>query len=266
MILFFIKKSFFDGWDHVFALALANVALSLFLVGEGFLSWMMLANRGGVPVSVVELLVLAAGASACSVAAGGVAWVANCMAEYRKAGFKDLWEGLKKTAGRSALFGLLAFAILTVMVIALRFYGQQGGVLGLLAIGFMFWVGLFVLLAFQWFFAVMVRLDGKFLKILRKCFLIALDNLGFSAFIWFWNAIGAGISVFTGGLAPGPCGILLCTCDALKLRVLKYDWLESNPGSKKSAVPWDELLKEDEELVGQRSLRGMIFPWKDQQR
>jgi hypothetical protein len=28
-------------------------------------------------------------------------------------------------------------------------------------------------------------------------------------------------------------------------------------------VPWDALLAEDREQVGVRTLRGMIFPWKE---
>jgi len=43
----------------------------------------------------------------------------------------------------------------------------------------------------------------------------------------------------------------------------KYDWMEANPEANHKKVPWAVLLAEDMERVGPRSLKGMIFPWKD---
>jgi hypothetical protein len=65
------------------------------------------------------------------------------------------------------------------------------------------------------------------------------------------------------GLAPGVGGLLLGQSVALKLLMYKYDWLEENPEGDRKHVPWDELLYEERESVGHRSLKGMIFPWKD---
>jgi hypothetical protein len=42
----------------------------------------------------------------------------------------------------------------------------------------------------------------------------------------------------------------------------KYDYLEKNPGDRRR-IPWDALLVEDRERVGKRTLKGMIFPWKE---
>ena len=47
----------------------------------------------------------------------------------------------------------------------------------------------------------------------------------------------------------------------------KYDWLEKNPGldakTARKSIPWDDLLSDDEDIVGDRSLKSFIFPWKD---
>ena len=43
----------------------------------------------------------------------------------------------------------------------------------------------------------------------------------------------------------------------------KYDWLEANPEANRKKIPWDALLMDDKERVGKRTLRGMIFPWKE---
>jgi hypothetical protein len=86
------------------------------------------------------------------------------------------------------------------------------------------------------------------------------------------------ISLFLAFLAPGFAGVALAQNVALKLRLVKYDWLEARGDSVEAgetagplrgifgrgrAVPWKELLAEEAELVGKRTLKGMIFPWKD---
>jgi len=43
----------------------------------------------------------------------------------------------------------------------------------------------------------------------------------------------------------------------------KYDYLEAEADADRKHIPWDELLYEERESVGNRSLKNMIFPWKD---
>jgi hypothetical protein len=54
---------------------------------------------------------------------------------------------------------------------------------------------------------------------------------------------------------------LLFLDEALRIRLLKYDWLEENPGRRK--IPWDILLEDEREKTGSRTIKGLIFPWKD---
>ncbi len=63
--------------------------------------------------------------------------------------------------------------------------------------------------------------------------------------------------------AFGPAGIQLYMNSALRLLIFKYDWLEENPDAKRKDVPWYELLIDEKERVGKRTLKGMIFPWKE---
>jgi len=44
---------------------------------------------------------------------------------------------------------------------------------------------------------------------------------------------------------------------------MKYDWLEANPGADRRKIPWDALLIDEREKTGTRSLKNLIFPWKD---
>ncbi|HVP19812.1 MAG TPA: hypothetical protein VMU36_12520, partial [Spirochaetia bacterium] len=89
------------------------------------------------------------------------------------------------------------------------------------------------------------------------------DNPGFSIGLAICALIVAGVSVFTAFLLPGFATVLLWWNVAAKLRLYKYDWLEQNPGADRRRVPWDALLVEDRERVGKRTLRGMIFPWRE---
>jgi hypothetical protein len=70
------------------------------------------------------------------------------------------------------------------------------------------------------------------------------------------------ISALTAFLIPGPAGILLYLDEALRLRLLKYDWLEAHPDEGRR-IPWDALLIDEREKTGTRSFRNFIFPWKD---
>ena len=103
--------------------------------------------------------------------------------------------------------------------------------------------------------------DGP-VKTLKKCFIVSFDNPGKSLFLVLHIIFDTVISVLTVGLLPGISGIMLSGAGMTKLLMKKYDWLEENPGKTKKDINWDELLEEERENVGVRTLKGMIFPWK----
>ncbi len=45
--------------------------------------------------------------------------------------------------------------------------------------------------------------------------------------------------------------------------MFKYDYLESHPEVNRRQIPWEELLFDEREKIGPRTLRGMIFPWRN---
>ena len=68
-------------------------------------------------------------------------------------------------------------------------------------------------------------------------------------------------------MLPGVNGITLSNMNALRLRLYKYDWLEEHPDyendrDKRADVPWDQLIADDKESLGERKLLSFIFPWK----
>jgi hypothetical protein len=98
---------------------------------------------------------------------------------------------------------------------------------------------------------------------LKKTFLICFDNPLFCIFSLLHNTLLLALSALLAFLLPGPAGILLYLDEALRLRLLKYDWLEANPRPPRGKIPWDLLLTDEREKTGSRSLRNLIFPWKD---
>ena len=93
-------------------------------------------------------------------------------------------------------------------------------------------------------------------------FLILLDNPLFTLSLMLTSLLISLLSVLTALLLPGIATVLLLTNAGLKLRLYKYDYLDQHPESRKH-IPWDMLLNEDRERVGKRTLKGMIFPWKE---
>jgi hypothetical protein len=140
--------------------------------------------------------------------------------------------------------------------------------IGIFFAAIVFWTAAVGVLAFQFFFAIRSRLDSKLPKAIKKCFIFFFDNPGFCIFSFFHNLVLLGLSVILIFLFPGPAGILLYLDEALRLRLLKYDWIEENAATnpdaaKRRRIPWDALLIDERERTGTRSLRNFIFPWKD---
>ena len=142
------------------------------------------------------------------------------------------------------------------------FYLDFESIWGILLSALIFWTLVIGVLSLQFFITIVARLDPRIVKAVKKCFLIFFDNTGFCVFSFFHNLVLLIISALTAFLIPGPAGILLYLDEALRLRLMKYDWLEAHPGEGRR-IPWDALLIDARDKTGTRSLRNFIFPWKD---
>ena len=127
----------------------------------------------------------------------------------------------------------------------------------------LFWVEIIIVLCLPYYFPLMNHLPAdRPLKTARKCFIIVGDNFGFTIFFLFYNLICTALSILTMGIIPGITGMQLAAEDAVRLLMMKYDYLEENPDADRKHIPWDELIYEEREKVGPRSFKSMIFPWK----
>jgi hypothetical protein len=257
MLGFFFKKAFFDGWDNLFALAAFNI-VHLFLLIV-FIVLPVSIGGGDAPA----LIGIGAGILALSVWQSLCAFGMNEAADYRSLGFKESLGAIKKAWKPGLLVGLVNIALWFSVTIGIPFYLMQKGFVGLFLASLLFWTCLIVVLAAQYYLPLEARRGGGFRKNARVALMLLLDNPGFSIFLFLYNVITLVLSAFTAFMAPGLAGIALASADAVKLRLKKYEWLEQNPGANRRRIPWGELLEEEKELVGVRTLKGMIFPWKE---
>jgi hypothetical protein len=257
MIGFFIKKAFFDGWDHLFSLILLNVGFVLVLsLGMVLPASLSLPDWAGMIIGVVALAAGTVWWSACVFSLKGVS-------DFGSFSFRDMLASIKEALAPGLQVGAVLALGWLVVSVGLPFYFSTGGIFGALAAGVIFWCAIILLLALQYYIPLRARLGGGLRKNLRKSFVMFFDNPGFSFFLFLYSAITLVLSFFVALLLPGFAGVALAQNVALRLRLYKYDWLEANPEAKRSAVPWEELLEEDRELVGKRTLKGMFFPWKE---
>ncbi|HOC30458.1 MAG TPA: hypothetical protein PKH40_12315 [Treponemataceae bacterium] len=261
MIGFFIKKAFYDGWDNLLAILVMNVAILAVAFGGWFLAG---ATIFFVPLS---LAMLALTAAAEGVLFLSVSVLMARVANYQSFSFSDIGAALSSSWKHGALFGLLIAAIVFICSVAFPYYFALANMLGLALSIIIFWVAVVVALSLQWFLPIRSQLDSNFGKCLKKSFIIFFDNPGFSLFMFFYSLILAALSMVMVMLMPGFAGMILAHNNAFRLRMYKYDWLEEHPEidirTARKAVPWAELLAEDDDTVGHRTFKSFIFPWKD---
>jgi hypothetical protein len=189
-----------------------------------------------------------------------VAYSLRNISDYGSFNFKDFFRGFKTAWPAGLVMGIFTTLLFLFII---PFYMNFTSIGGMILAIFVFWLTMFSLLSFQYYFAVYARLNQNIKKAVKKCIIISLDNSGFSLFLLLHNFIVFLLSLITFLIFPGPAGLLLYVDEALRIRLLKYDWLEANPGTDRKKIPWDAILIEEREKTGTRSFRNFIFPWKD---
>lgn len=259
MFLFLIKKSFFDAWDNLAVIIVAN--FSVFAVLMLGLWPATRITESGSPLGLAMLVILV---PMLFIVASVSSSLIRKVADYKSVAFSDVPSAFMSSWKYGLFLSVLASAFFALSIFGMLYYSTLKSMLGLAAMALLFWITLGVYLVLIWFFPARNRLEGNFGKLLRKSALLMLDNIALSLFtglilipiqfaLWPLTAFGG----------FGPAGIQLFMEDALRLLMFKYDWLEENPDARKKDVPWFELLIDEREKVGKRTLRGMIFPWKD---
>jgi hypothetical protein len=262
MIGFLIKKTFFDLWDNLFRVALLNLGFIASVAVPVFVPGLLV----GIPV--LSIITLVAGVLWCAVYLAAAAYSLKSVSDYGAFGFADFFQNLKQVWPTGLIMAALVIAFGFLITLVIPFYLDLSSLFGLFLAAVVFWSAVVGVLSFQFLFAIRTRLDTKLTKVVKKSFVFFFDNAGFCLFSFIHNAVLLVLSVFLAFLFPGPAGILLYLDEAMRLRLLKYDWLEANPPApgepaRRRKIPWDALLIDERERTGTRTLKSFIFPWKD---
>ena len=261
MIGFLLKKNFFDGWDNFLPLALFNIAVILIVFLFFGLAYLLSS------ISVLSLLSLFVCIILLGVLLLTVSNLMSRIADYKSFSFKEIGEEIKRTWRHGVLFAIIETFCWIVAGVAVPYYFSFQNFLGLFLGVTVVWIFAVIQLSLLWFFPIRSRLESNFRKCLKKCFIVFFDNTGFTFFMLLYSVVLIIMTPFLAFLVPGLSGILLAWNNAFKLRMYKYDWMEQHPEipiqTARKQIPWDELLAEDRETVGSRSIRNLIFPWKD---
>ncbi len=257
MILFFIKKVFFDAWDNLITVVLFNLGFALVLGGTSYIAFLF------EPAGIGFFLTVILGVFVFNIYAGGVSGYTGDLIGYKSVEFRSFPGYIKKALKTSVTISIVSIFQIAVLFIGFPFYFSVGGVPGLVGLVTIFWISVFWWISVQYFFPVSFQLEGNVKKQIKKIFLIFLDNTFFSVFLGIYSLIVLALSAFTAFLIPGVAVVLLAHQTALKLRLYKYDYLEENKDAGRKNIPWNALLFDEREKVGKRTLKGMIFPWKE---
>ena len=257
MIGFLLKKAFWDTWDNMGRVLLLNLIMILLSVIPVFAPQWLSA------VPVLSILSLLIGVLLLFLFAGGASRFVKDIVYYESPEIKDLFMYIRQNAKPSLILGAGSLASFFICYTGFGFYGQLNNIMGLVGVAFLFWVTLIGTNVALFFFPVMNTLDRELPKIIRKSFLLFFDNTGIAFVLLVAVIFNAGLSVALALIIPGIGGILILLESAMKLLILKYDYLEENPDIDRKKIPWGALLLDEKERVGKRSLKGTIFPWKD---
>jgi len=275
MFKFLLKKNFADIWDNLFHLIIVN----LFFLALCALAVLGFFTLGHLPVndglkSLLMILYLFFSSAFIHVFFFAEGKNAERISNYEGSKLSLFFSSIVSSIKDGALYGCVVALLICIAFITMPYYfrmwipadGSKGSFLGLLFMALVFWLEVLALLSLQWFMAIRNVLHNNFKKCLKKSVIIFFDNPWLSIGIVFLNLFELLITVFTLGLIPGISGMTVTVTNAFRLRMYKYDWYEVNPGMTKEQrrdIPWDELLANEKQALGPRTLKSYFLPWKD---
>lgn len=258
MFGFLIKKAFFDLWDNFLPAILLNLGF-IAILALPILLPSAVAGLG----TTVSLFALVAGILAVFVYTGGAMGISRAIVNYESLEWRVFFESLREFLPVTVVLGALVILHIALLLVAMPVYSAMGNMVGLFALAILFWMSVIWWMSIQYVIPVRSRLADRVGPVFKKAFIFTLDNTFFTLSLAIGAIVIVLLSFFTAFLIPGIAGIAIWYQAALKLRLYKYDYLEEHPDEPRNRIPWDALLYDDRERVGKRTIRGMIFPWKE---
>ncbi|MFW5693955.1 MAG: hypothetical protein ACOCYB_02215 [Alkalispirochaeta sp.] len=258
MFGFVIKKSFFDLWDNFLPAVLMNLGFIVLFAVPAILP-SAFAEAG----PVVSVLALVLGVVLLFVYAGGVFGLSRAITDHQSIEWSEFLQRLRDSWPAAVVLAAINVVHLFLLSVAFPVYTSLDNMVGLFALAILFWMSVIWWITAPYYFPLRQRLTAPIPAALKKSFIFTFDNTGFTLGLALGAVLLVVLSLFTAFLIPGIAGLAIWYQTAVKLRLYKYDYLQEHPDANRKDIPWDALLFDDRERVGKRTLRGMIFPWKD---
>lgn len=252
---YLLKKAFFDVWDQLFSALLVNFVFTVVILG-------LLTLLGGLPL----LVVIALEVVVIFLLSGLVSQWARDVIVAGRVEWKQALPYFLATWKLSLAQATAWIVIASGFLVGVPFYEAMNPFFG---VGFgvvLFWLSFFLAGMSLWVSGLHAQVGGTLKSLVRKSFLLFMANPLASAMLFVSSIVITILSIVPCiGLFPGILGLQVWQQTAFRFLLAKYEWLEANPDFdlKKGKLPWKEILAEDLDRLGPRTLRGMIFPWKD---
>jgi uncharacterized membrane protein YesL len=258
MFGFAIKKAFFDLWDHLYFALAVNLVFTVVTLGSVSLAILL------APMLSMGVLFLVPVPFLLASLLGGIAtfWAKDIVVE-GQAKFGSFVAHLKSSWKPSLAFGLAWLILAAGIGVGVPFYTAVNSTIGFAFGVVMAWLAFFAAGMGLFYPGLNAQVEPQIRKLVKKSFLVFVANPLTSFWMILVLLVSVVLTVVTAGFFPGILGISIWLQVCFKFVLAKYDWLEANPEANAKKVPWATIVAEDMEKVGPRSLRSLIFPWKD---
>jgi hypothetical protein len=254
---FLVKKTFFNFWDNMFSIILYNLGfLIVFTFGFTLLYFFGKDPRISMGILIISAFLF-------FLYMGGVSQLTQEISDNKRPSIKNLFKEIKSMWLPSLIMTIMSVLLYLNVTVGIPIYLSFKNVMGYAGASILFWLIILWLLAGQFFYPAAGKLTKKPVELMKKIFILFFDNLGFSIFVLIIALITSAISLPFFLFAPGISVLLLLHHNSVKFLLFKYDYLEQNPEASKKKIPWNVLLKEEKEILGHRTLKNTIFPWKE---
>ena len=258
MVGFFLKKSFFDGFDNLWKLIILNVLYG-FLLFIG-ISFPIHCFSGNFNYILVSLFVMSILFSSYSYGANYFLFKWSC---YEQGSLKDCLQNYKGKFKLILIHSILSYLIFLVIPLSQYLYLSSRKPVGAFVALLLFDFEVILFLIHQFFFPVCYYYNSDGSSVVKRSFAIGIDSFGYSFLLILRSLFDFVLSVITFSAIPGICGIGLSRMDMVRLLAKRYKYIESNTGVTKKDVDWHLILEDDINSTGKRTIRSIIFPWKD---
>lgn len=258
MFRFQIKKSFFDGWDNFLSLFLTNILFAALTI-----AFLLIAKANtDIQIGTFALMCTLFLLIICLLIQG-TAGVAYGWVNGDSAYIDNFRQVIKKTQHLFFFFSI-SVVIFFCAVFLIPFYLASHSYMGIMIAVVMFWGFVLIIPAMQYYFPLSAYFadDSSFLTF-KKCLALTLNNKAFTLALTVKTIVEIGITICTCFLVPGFAGIAISHANAVKLLMIRSDYMREHAIQSRKGINYYRLFEEEEKKIGKRSIRNMIFPWRD---